>query len=239
MTKYNKTVILFTAHPDDHLLCAGTLMKLADKGFYPIEVVFTSGERSVWYGKEKFKKEDLKKQRMKEWILARKFIGIKEGFGLGLKDSDFQRNLNLVAKVMAIIRKYKPFLVLTHYYNDYHRDHNEVSKIVTEAVDRAGWGISKELGEPHKTPVFLYIDGEYLNRGDILVDVSDYLAKIEKLMEIYSSQMSERMKALLKSIITYRGFFLRTKAAEAFELGQRYPIKFKDNFDQFLELWKN
>jgi LmbE family N-acetylglucosaminyl deacetylase len=223
----NKNIILFTAHPDDHLLCAGTLMKLADNGFYIIEVVFTSGEKSVWYGKEKFKKEDLKKQRMKEWILARKFIGIKEGIGLGLKDSEFTRDLKTIHLVMKIIRKYKPVLVITHYYQDYHRDHNEVSKIVTEAVDRSGWGISKELGEPHKTPLFLYMDGEYLNRGDILVDVSDYLEKIKKLMEIYSSQMSERMRNLLLSIITYRGFFMRTKAAESFELGFRSPLKLK------------
>jgi len=223
----NKNIILFTAHPDDHLLCAGTLMKLADNGFYIIEVVFTFGEKSVWYGKEKFKKEDLKKQRMKEWILARKFIGIKEGIGLGLKDSEFTRDLKTIHLVMKIIRKYKPVLVSTHYYQDYHRDHNEVLKIVTEAIDRAGWGISKELGEPHKTPLFLYMDGEYLNRGDILVDVSDYLEKIKKLMEIYSSQMSERMKNLLLSIITYRGFFIRTKAAESFELGFRSPLKLK------------
>ena len=236
--KNQKTIILFTAHPDDHLLCAGTLMKLADKGFYIVEVVFTGGEKSVWYGKEKFKKEELKKQRMKEWILARKFIGIKEGIGLGLKDSEFNRSLKTVYQVMKIIRKYKPLLVITHYHNDYHRDHNEVSKIVTEAVDRAGWGVAKELGEPHKTPVFLYMDGEYLNRSDILVDVSDYLNKIEKLMEIYSSQMSERMKNLLKAIITYRGFFMRTKAAESFELGFRTPLKF-NNLDQFLEIWKN
>lgn len=235
----NKNIILFTAHPDDHLLCAGTLMKLSDKGFYIVEVVFTGGERSVWYEKEKFKKEDLKKQRMKEWILARKVIGIKEGIGLGLKDSDFTRNLKIVYQVIKIIRKYKPLLVITHYYNDYHRDHNEVSKIVTEAVDRAGWGIAKELGEPYKTPIFLYMDGEYLNRGDILVDVSDYLERIEKVIEVYSSQMSERMKNLLRSILTYRGFFLRSKAGESFELGYRSPIKFKDNFDKFLEIWKD
>jgi len=234
----NKNIILFTAHPDDHLLCAGTLMKLADKGYYIIEAVFTSGEKSVWYGKEKFKKEDLKKQRMKEWILARKFIGIKEGIGLGLKDSEFNRDLKTIHLVMKIIRKYKPLLVITHYYQDYHRDHNEVSKIVTEAVDRAGWGIAKELGEPHKTPLFLYMDGEYLNRGDILVDVSDYLEKIKELMEIYSSQMSERMKNLLLSIITYRGFFMRTKAAESFELGFRSPIKL-ENLDEILKIWND
>jgi LmbE family N-acetylglucosaminyl deacetylase len=234
----NKNIILFTAHPDDHLLCAGTLMKLADNGFYIIEVVFTSGEKSVWYGKEKFKKEDLKKQRMKEWILARKFIGIKEGIGLGLKDSEFTRDLKTVHLIMKIIRKYKPVLVITHYYQDYHRDHNEVSKIVTEAIDRAGWGISKELGEPYKTPLFLYMDGEYLNRGDILVDVSDYLEKIKKLMEIYSSQMSERMKNLLLSIITYRGFFMRTKAAESFELGFRSPLKLK-GLEEILRIWKD
>jgi len=234
----NKNIILFTAHPDDHLLCAGTLMKLADNGFYIIEVVFTSGEKSVWYGKEKFKKEDLKRQRMKEWILARKFIGIKEGIGLGLKDSEFTRDLKTVHLVMKIIRKYKPVLVITHYYQDYHRDHNEVSKIVTEAIDRAGWGISKELGEPHKTPLFLYMDGEYLNRGDILVDVSDYLEKIKKLMDIYSSQMSERTKNLLLSIITYRGFFMRTKAAESFELGFRSPLKLK-GLEEILRIWND
>jgi len=234
----NRNIILFTAHPDDHLLCAGTLMKLADNGFYIIEVVFTSGEKSVWYGKEKFKKEDLKRQRMKEWILARKFIGIKEGIGLGLKDSEFTRDLKTVHLVMKIIRKYKPVLVITHYYQDYHRDHNEVSKIVTEAIDRAGWGISKELGEPHKTPLFLYMDGEYLNRGDILVDVSDYLEKIKKLMDIYSSQMSERTKNLLLSIITYRGFFMKTKAAESFELGFRSPLKLK-GLEEILKIWKD
>jgi LmbE family N-acetylglucosaminyl deacetylase len=234
----NKNIILFTAHPDDHLLCAGTLMKLADNGYYIVEVVFTSGEKSVWYGKEKFKKEDLKKQRMKEWILARKFIGIKEGIGLGLKDSEFIRDLKTVHLVMKIIRKYKPVLVITHYYQDYHRDHNEVSKIVTEAIDRAGWGISKELGEPHKTPIFLYMDGEYLNRGDILVDISDYLEKIKKLMEIYSSQMSERMRNLLLSIITYRGFFMRTKAAESFELGFRSPLKLK-GLEEILKIWND
>ena len=234
----NKNIILFTAHPDDHLLCAGTLMKLADSGFYIIEVVFTSGEKSVWYGKEKFKKEDLKKQRMKEWILARKFIGIKEGIGLGLKDSEFTRDLKTIHLVMKVIRKYKPVLVITHYYQDYHRDHNEVSKIVTEAIDRAGWGISKELGEPHKTPLFLYMDGEYLNRGDILVDVSDYLEKIKKLMDIYSSQMSERTKNLLLSIITYRGFFMRTKAAESFELGFRSPLKLK-GLEEILKIWND
>jgi LmbE family N-acetylglucosaminyl deacetylase len=234
----NKNIILFTAHPDDHLLCAGTLMKLADNGYYIIEVVFTSGEKSVWYGKEKFKKEDLKKQRMKEWILARKFIGIKEGIGLGLKDSEFTRDLKTVHLVMKIIRKYKPVLVITHYYQDYHRDHNEVSKIVTEAIDRAGWGISKELGEPHKTPLFLYMDGEYLNRGDILVDVSDCLERIKKLMDIYSSQMSEKMKNLLLSIITYRGFFMRTKAAESFELGFRSPLKLK-GLEEILKTWND
>ncbi len=51
--KNNKKVILFTAHPDDHLLCAGTLMKLKDKGFQIVEVMATGGEKSVWYGKEK------------------------------------------------------------------------------------------------------------------------------------------------------------------------------------------
>jgi len=235
--KNNKKVILFTAHPDDHVLCAGTLMKLKDKGFEIIEVLATGGEKSRWLGKEKFSKKDLKKHREKEWVKACKLIGISKRYSLGLKDSETKRDIQAVFKIMKIIRTEKPVLVITHYYNDYHHDHNEVSKLVTEGVTRAGSGMSRELGEPHKTPLFLYMDGVYLNRGDILVDVSDYLEKIYELLEVYKSQINENWKNFLLSIINYRGFFLRTKAAESFEIGYRYPIKFFDNLDKFLEIF--
>lgn len=222
----NKNVIIFTAHPDDHLLCAGTLMQLSDQGYYLTEVVFTGGEKSVWQGKKSFKALDLKRERLKEWEKASRLIGIKERITLGLPDSETRRDLKTIHKIMKLVRQIRPVLVISHHPLDYHHDHNESAKIVSEAVDRSSWGITPELGLKHKTAVHLYMNGEYSCRTDILIDVSPYEEKLAKLYKIYQSQMSDRMKRLLDAIRMYGGYFSRSKLAESFQIAERRPLIF-------------
>ena len=66
-----KNILVFTAHPDDHICCAGTLMYLKDQGFEICEVVATGGEEGTWWDDEgqkktNFDKNDLVKARQKE-----------------------------------------------------------------------------------------------------------------------------------------------------------------------------
>jgi len=222
----NKNVIIFTAHPDDHLLSAGTLMQLSDQGYHLIEVVFTGGEKSVWQGKKSFKALDLKRERLKEWQKAANLIGIKERFTLGLLDSQVKRDLKTVFKIMKIIRQKKPVLVISHHPNDYHHDHNESAKIVSEAVDRSSWGMAPELGAKHKTPAYLYMDGEFLCQPNLLIDVSQYQKRLSSLYNIYASQISPRMKRLLDSIRQYRGYFNHCELAEGFQIVAEHPFTF-------------
>ncbi len=222
----DKRALIFTAHPDDHLLCAGTLMLLKEKGFKITEVVFTGGEQSVWFGSDNsvIDKEALKSERKKEISKASRIIGIDETIFLGEPDSEVTRSLNLIHRIMAIVREVRPSIIFTLHYNDYHPDHRAVATIVTEAVDRASWSVAPHLGESHRADMLLYTDGEYLCRADFLVDISKFEPKIEKAMDAYGSQMREKHRRLSRSIRAYRGFFKRSNVAEAFEIGERYPI---------------
>jgi LmbE family N-acetylglucosaminyl deacetylase len=225
--KKERRALLFTAHPDDHLLCAGTLMLLKEKGFKITEVVFTGGEQSVWFGPDNAKanKEALKQKRKKELSKASRVIGIEETIFLDEPDSEVVRSMNLIHRIMAIVREVKPQIVFALHYADYHPDHRAVSTIATEALDRASWGVAPHLGEAHRADMLLYTDGEYQCRGDFIVDVSRFEKKIEKVMDAYGSQMREKHRRLLRSIHMYRGFFRRgATSAEVFEIGERYPI---------------
>lgn len=234
----NKNVLVFTAHPDDHLLCAGTMMYLKSKGFKLIEIVFSGGEKSVWVGNnhKNIDREKLVSVRENELSEASKLIGTDEVITLRIPSGEITRTFELVAEIVKLIRKKKPAIVLCHHPDDYHHDHRVSSKIVREAVDRATWTSMPEWGKPYRTSLVLYMEGEYITNAQILVDITKYIDKKEQLFSIYKSQISKMHELMLTSKDTYRGFFLFTfgdqkVAAEAFELPSDipiYPVIFQD-----------
>jgi LmbE family N-acetylglucosaminyl deacetylase len=229
-----KKAIVFSAHPDDHLTCAGTLMLLRKKGFEIKEVIATGGERGPWWINEKrqkksFKKEELKEKRKDELKKAADLIGISQAIFLNLKDSEIQRDFSAIEKIVEIIRKERPLIVFFPNKDDYHCDHREFSKIVLEALEKSSWDCFYEKGRPWRVPVALMWEGFHLKRDDLLVDVSQFASKKAKLIKIYSSQINPREERLLNSINSYRAFFLRDKKAflaEAFEIPEHFPIIF-------------
>jgi LmbE family N-acetylglucosaminyl deacetylase len=229
-----KKAIIFSAHPDDHLTCAGTLMLLKEKGFEIKEVVATGGESGPWWinkntQKTDFRKEDLMLVRKKEISKASRVIGISETIFLGLEDGKVARNFNAIDRILETIRKEKPLIVFLPNKDDYHCDHREFSKIVLEALEKASWDYLYEKGEPWKVPVILMWEGFYLKREDIIVDVSKFKTEKEKLIKVYASQINPREKKLLYCINYYRAFLLRNKKiflAESFEIPEHFPIYF-------------
>jgi LmbE family N-acetylglucosaminyl deacetylase len=155
-----KNILVFSAHPDDHLTCAGTLMLLKEKGFKIHEVVATKGEQGPWREKEaNFEKNELLEKRSKEINEASKLIGIDNTSYFNLPDSKIEKNHETVDKIVEIIRKKRPDFVFTLNSKDYHTDHSEVSKMVTVGVERASWDFMKEKGEPFKVPILLWKGG--------------------------------------------------------------------------------
>ncbi len=238
----SKNVLIFTAHPDDHLCAAGTLMLLKDKGFRIHEVVATGGEKGVWWVSDEEKKanfngEHLKEERKKEISEASRIIGIDQTTFLGLPDSEVERSYDLIEKLIGLIRKERPDFIFSMSPDDYHHDHREFGKIVTEAAERASWGNLPELGPQLKTPAVLYIEGIYFGRADVLVDITPYRERIDHLLDVYASQIDVSERRLLESMSLYRGFIRRDRdviAAEAYELPKEFPIY----LNHLMELFK-
>lgn len=224
MKKKNKKLLIFSAHPDDNLSCAGTALYLKDVGFEISEVVFTGGEKGINLSNDK--KTSLDRIRSKELTKAFRKLGTRNLYMLGQPDSNITRTLKLLDQLITVIRKEKPTIVISENPNDYHFDHQQVGKIVTEAVDRAGWGISPELGEKFKTPVGLYMGTLIENeRSDVLVDITKYWNKKLEIMSIYGSQLGSDAYDFNKAIAKYFGYYLRVKYAESFEVMRNYPIR--------------
>lgn len=222
--KTNKKLLIFSAHPDDNLSCAGTALFLKDKGFEISEVVFTGGEKSINLSENK--KTPLTDVRRKELNKASKILGTKNLYMLGQPDSNVTRTPALLDKLIELIRKEKPTIVICENPKDYHKDHQEVGKIVSEAVERAGWGISQELGEKFKTPVGLYMGSLIENeKSDVLVDITKYWDKKIEMMNAYGSQLGTSAYDFNEGLAKYFGYYLRVKYAESFEIMKNYAIR--------------
>lgn len=233
----NKKIIIFTAHPDDHLCCAGTIMYLKDLGFAATEVVFTGGENSMWLGNSKINKEidkeKLKKRRKTEILKASKLIGIEKTIFLGLPDGNVVRSPEVLKILVEIIREERPQISISINSKDSHHDHKQVGKIAAEAIEMASWQNGKELGKTHRIALSLYMEGVLFGRNDILVDISKYLKRKEKVIDVYSSQITNEERKMLEAMNVYRGFHKGSVSAEAFEIAENLPVYFNELFDIF------
>lgn len=230
-----KKVIVFSAHPDDHLCCAGTLMFLKDKGFLIEEVIATRGGKGPWWISETerkfdFKEEELEAARKQEINQASEIIGINRTIFLGLEDSAVSRNFEAIDKIISLIRQEKPEIIFFNNQKDYHCDHREFSKIVIESVEKASWNCFPEKGTPWKIPIVLMMEGFYFGKPHLVVDVTFYAERKNKVTDVYKSQIDSRERKLLESMNFYRAFYLRDNKvllAEAFEIPEEIPIHFK------------
>ncbi len=235
MKKSKKTLLIFSAHPDDHLGVAGTAMFLKEKGFRIVEVVFTGGEKSMDLTQKNEKpknKKDLVVKRKSEFEKASKIMGTDKFKFLGLPDSNIKSSPELLDRLIKIIRKEKPTIVVSESPTDYHVDHRAIGNIVPQAVKRAGWRISKELGEPFKTSLGLFMGSKIEGkRIDILVNIEEFKDKKNKMLEAYESQMGKKGIQLTKALDSYFGFKVGSSAGEAFQLMTDVPIKLSNLFE--------
>lgn len=235
--KVNKKLLIFSAHPDDHLSCAGAAMYLKSIGFSITEVVFTNGENSVnkLAPNTIVNKTELEKTRKAEFKKASQIMGTDKTVFLGLPNGGILKSSELLAKIIAMIRNEKPLVVICENIADYHSDHKIVGQIVTEATIKAGWGVQKELGESYKASLGLYMGTKLENEKiDLLFDVTNFWTKKLKMLEAYGSQMGSYGFQLNEALGKYCGYLLRVPYAESFQLMEGFPIKCNTLIDKMV-----
>ena len=123
-------ILAFAAHPDDiELACSGTLIKHIKKGKKVGIIDLTEGELGSRGSRE---------IRYQEAEKATHIIGniVRENLNLG--DGFFQINENSLIKVIEMIRKYQPDVVLCNAINDRHPDHGRGGELVKRAAFLSG-----------------------------------------------------------------------------------------------------
>ncbi|MEK9139018.1 MAG: bacillithiol biosynthesis deacetylase BshB1, partial [Bacteroidota bacterium] len=139
-------VVAFGAHPDDiELACGGTIVKLVKQGRKVGIVDLTEGELGT---------RGTRELRAEEAANAAKILGVESRESLGIPDGDIQNSTENRRKVIRVIRRYRPDILLFPYHTDRHPDHEHAHTLCREAWFYSGLEKIETLDQDRKQEAF-------------------------------------------------------------------------------------
>lgn len=178
-------ILAFAAHPDDvELAASGTLMAHIALGKKVGIIDLTRGELGTRGS------ADL---RDKEAELSSKILGIHVRENLRLRDGFFVKDEPTLLRVIEMIRKYKPEIVLANSEFDRHIDHGRGADLVHDAcflsglikVETRNNGQIQEAWRPKA--VYHYIQ-DYYTKPDVIFDITPFWELKKDSIKAFSSQ---------------------------------------------------
>lgn len=207
MSRFNKTVLVVQAHPDDtEAWCSGTLKLLKDKGYHIAIATMTAGGLG---GVDTDEKETIA-IRKGEAARSAEVLGA-EYYCLDQRDGYVYDTFEARIKTLELVRKVKPGIVMTHVSADYHADHRATAAIVDVATMQATLPNAPCSVPPMDvTPLFYHTApmtlrgplGEQMPKPQFFVDISSAVDTKEKMLNCHQSQIS-----LMKKMFNMDNFF--------------------------------
>jgi len=197
-----KTIVVFGAHPDDvEIGMAGTIARLAAAGndvYVCIAIIPEDRER-----------------RMLEAREAGRIMGVKEVIFLSLKVQDLGYNRKSIGAIDAVVRHLSPHSIFTHWVEDSHQDHVNLTRCVIAATRKNHFNVYmyEQTIPGGITPAAF--------RAQYLIDVSDFIDQKMESVRAHASQIIRNGDWWIEGIrgrAMYRGYQIRAKYAEAFEI---------------------
>jgi len=194
----NLDILAFGAHPDDiELYAGGTLAKMAAFGYAVGGMDLTRGELGT---------RGTPAIRAKEAHTAGGILGLRIRENLRFADGDVTVTPATRLKVIRVLRKYRPKIVLTHYWDDPHPDHVHTSRLITEAVHHSGLAKIETGQERHRPPVILYFKLPLGMTPSFVVDISDYADRRKAAIAAHKSQLYDPDDDGLQTILSRPDF---------------------------------
>jgi LmbE family N-acetylglucosaminyl deacetylase len=220
----DERVLAVVAHPDDaELLCAGTLARARCDGAVIGICVMCQGDK----GQPTPPIPDLAAVRREEMKAAAQVLRAELLLGefpdAALADGPQQRH-----KLVELMRRFRPTLVLAHGPEDYHADHRAASAL----ADTATWGCAAtgepSLGPPLPLPPALWwLDAVSLGSfvPGFFIDITAHIEVKKQMLSCHRSQLErggDRAFAPLEELMLQqaraRGLQADVMFAEAFRL---------------------
>jgi bacillithiol biosynthesis deacetylase BshB1 len=201
-------MLAFGAHPDDvELFAGGTMAKMASLGYTTGIVDMSRGELGT---------RGTPALRRKEAAKAAGILGVKIRENLGFADGDVTVNSGARLQVIRILRKYRPRIVLTHFWEDRHPDHVNTSRLVAEAVHHSGLAKIKTGQDRYRPQVLLFFKIPANMIPSFVVDVSDFADLRAAAIAAYRSQLFDPSSREPSTTLSHPDFIAHVEAMHAF-----------------------
>ena len=178
-------ILAFGVHPDDvELSCGGTLLTEKTKGKKVGIADLTEGELGT---------RGTAETRIQEAKDAAAIMQIDVRENLFMADGFFENNESNQRKIISVIRKYQPEIILCNAPADRHPDHGRSADLVYTAAFLSGLAkIETEEKSSLQKPwrpkyVFNYIQDRYFN-PDFVIDITGVFDKKIEAVKAYKTQ---------------------------------------------------
>lgn len=220
-------ILAFGVHPDDiELGCGGTIIASVAQGKKVGIIDLTQGELGT---------RGTAETRKIEAANAARVLGVVVRENLQMADGFFSNDETHQRKIIKVIRKYKPQIILCNAPEDRHPDHGRSAALVSDAAFLSGlrkietFDAEGSLQQAHRPSyIFNYIQDRFIEPS-FVIDISNYhVQKIESVLcyqtQFYNPNLQEPQTYISSPQ------FLETVKARAMMLGKRIGVQYAEGF---------
>lgn len=178
-------ILAFAAHPDDvELSCSGTLMKHIQLGYKVGIVDLTEGGLGS--------RGDIQ-TRYQEAEAAAKIMGLHVRKNLQFEDGFFEINETHLLKIIQVIRRFQPEIILANAKADRHPDHGRGGDLVARANFLSGLlkietQFNEKAQQHWRAPKLYRYVQEVYHKPDFVVDITEFVDRKLDCIKAYSTQ---------------------------------------------------
>jgi bacillithiol biosynthesis deacetylase BshB1 len=214
-------VLIICAHPDDaEISVGGCILKWVKAGKRVGIVDLTMGERGSRGSGE---------LRLVEADEASKRMGIAIRENLRMPDCFFEANEENKLKVIEVIRKHRPKVVLTNALSDRHPDHARAASLVADACFYAGLPKIETNYPAWRPQAFYHFNQDYYNQPDFVIDITEFMDEKIEILHAYKSQFYDPSSTEPETPISGNDFFEFIRA-RARDFGRPAGYQFAEGF---------
>jgi N-acetylglucosamine malate deacetylase 1 len=221
-------ILAIGVHPDDvELGCSGTLINEIKLGKKVGVLDLTQGELGT---------RGTVETRYDEAASASEIMGIHWRGNLKMRDGFFRNDEDHQLKIISVLRKFRPDIVIGNILTDRHPDHGRAGRLIADACFLSGLVKIQTLeeGKPQnkwRPKQLLHYMQDWYHEPDLLVDISDVFDQRMKAIDAYSTQFHTGQEpGTGPQTYISTPDFRDAVIARARMLGKRIGVKFAEGF---------
>jgi len=196
----NVDVLAIFAHPDDvELTVGGTLLKMKSLGYKTGALDVTRGEMGT---------RGTTEIRAGEATEAARILKLDVRENLELPDGHVWLTEETRTRLVRVLRRLKPKILLTHQIDDPHPDHNHIAQLVRESARLASMQkYDFDFGQERaNAPIVAHNIFSQRVAASFIVDISDFLEQKTEAIRAHQSQFYNPNSSELETRLTGKNF---------------------------------